>query len=91
MKNRHTMETVAIKKKLMCTIILDKANFMRRKISINVLLSEDNEVPSSQEYRMQNVKTIWTKQKLKEISKYRVMSEHFHWFEKWENLNCMDL
>lgn len=46
------------KKKLMCTIILDKANFMRRKISINVLLSEDNEVPSSQEYRMQNVKTI---------------------------------
>lgn len=52
------METVATKKKLMCTIILDKANFMRRKISINVLLSEDNEVPSSQEYRMQNVKTI---------------------------------
>lgn len=52
------METVVKRKKLLCTIILDKANFMTRKISINVVLSEYNEAPNSQEYRMQYVKTI---------------------------------
>lgn len=57
MKNRHTMETVAIKI-LLHPITLDKANFMTRKISILELLSEDIEVSNSQECKMQYVKNI---------------------------------